>query len=50
VAGAVLLGHLLRLVQAPADDRGHLDPLDPGEGVEVLDAERSGAGECDTHV
>ena len=48
--GAVLRGHFLGLLEAAADDGGDRDPVDLGEGVEVLDAEGSCPGEGDAHA
>ncbi len=47
VADAVFGGRLLRLVEFAADQRDHLDAVDQLDRVEMLEAERAGAGERD---
>ena len=45
----VFLGDILSLVQGATDDRGHLDAVDARQGVEVLEAKGSRAGDGDSH-
>jgi hypothetical protein len=49
VVGAVLLRGLLGLLLPAADHRRDGHAVDDGQGVEVLDAERAGSGDCDPH-
>ncbi len=49
VADAETLRHLLRRLQLAADERDDLDAVDVRERFEVLDAERTGAGERELH-
>jgi hypothetical protein len=50
VPDAVLARDLLGLLQAAADHGGDGDTVDVRQAVEVLDAERAGAGEGNPHV
>ena len=47
MADAVFRRRLLRLVEFAADERDHLDAVDLLDRVEMLEAERAGAGERD---